>query len=231
VNRRDDQLPYEDDLAAYLLDALPGDEAHRFERHMDGCARCQEQARWLRGSVEMLPTAIEQLEPPPALRERLMETVRAEADADSPPVQRLRRRRRGWLSSEPRPAIALTAIVIAAAAVGGYVLGSGGDNSETVTATAKSTVPGVRASVERTGDEGMLRVSGLPQRPGHIYEVWVARAGAAPEPAGLFQVNRDGTGAAAIPRGLDKADQVMVTLEPAGGSTKPTRKPLIAADI
>jgi anti-sigma factor RsiW len=230
VNDRDDHLPYEDDLAAYLLDALPGDEARRFERHMDGCARCQERARWLRGSVEILPTAVDQLEPPPALRERLMETVRAEAAADSLPARRPRRRRRVWLWSVPRPALALTAIVIAAAAVGGYVLGSGGDGNETVTATAKSTAPGVSASVERTGDQGILRVSGLPQRPGHIYEVWVARDGKV-EPSGLFQVHRDGTGAAAIPRGLDNADQVMVTLEPAGGSAKPTRKPLIAADI
>ena len=230
MNERDDHLPYEDDLAAYLLDALPGEEARRFERHMDGCPRCQEHALWLRGSVDMLPSAIEQLEPPPALRERLMQTVRAEAEADSSPARRPRRRRRGWLSSVPRPAIALAAIVIAAAAVGGYALGSGGDGNETVTATANSTAPGVRASVERTGDRGILYVSGLPQRPGHIYEVWVARDGKV-QPSGLFQVERDGTGAAAIPRGLDKADQVMVTLEPAGGSTQPTRAPLIAADI
>ena len=27
-----DHTRYEDDLAAYLLDALPGDEKHRFER-------------------------------------------------------------------------------------------------------------------------------------------------------------------------------------------------------
>ena len=76
-----DHARYEDDLAAYLLDALVGDEALEMERHVDGCPRCQERARWLQASVEMLPTAVEQLEPPRELRERLMQTVRAEADA------------------------------------------------------------------------------------------------------------------------------------------------------
>ena len=44
-----DHMRFEDDLAAYMLDALPGDEKLRFERHLDGCQRCQERARWLQG--------------------------------------------------------------------------------------------------------------------------------------------------------------------------------------
>ena len=84
--------------------------------------------------------------------------------------------------------------------------------------------------MERTGDKGILRVSGLPQRTDGIYEVWIARDGKV-EPSTLFQVHRDGSGAAAIPDGLDGADQVMVTLEPPGGSAKPTRAPLIVTKL
>jgi hypothetical protein len=73
-------------------------------------------------------------------------------------------------------------------------------------------------------------VSGLPQRTDGIYEVWIAR-GEQIEPSTLFQVHRNGSGAAAIPSGLEDADQVMVTLEPRGGSAKPTRAPLIVAKI
>ncbi len=224
MNERDDHITYEDDLAAYLLDALPGDEARAFERHLDGCARCQERARWLQGSVEMLPAAVEQLEPPPALRERLMSTVHAEV-APAP------RRRRAWrdLFAVPRPVIAVAAAVLAAVAIGAYALGSGGDGQETVTARADAPA-GVIATVERTGDQGILRVSGLAQRTDGIYEVWIARDGKV-EPSTLFQVQRNGNGAAAIPHGLDGADQVMVTLEPRGGSAKPTRAPIIVAKI
>ena len=225
MNVPDDHLPFEEDLAAYLLDALPGDEARRFERHLDGCPRCQERARWLQGSVEMLPAAIEQLEPPPELRERLMKTVHAEA-APAPSAPR-----RSWreLFAIPRPVLAMAAALLVAVAVGAYALGSGGGGEETVTARAEAP-PGVVATVEHRGDEGILRVSGLPPRTDGIYEVWIAR-GKRVEPSTLFQVRRDGRGAAAIPSGLEGADRVMVTLEPRGGSPQPTRDPIIVAKI
>lgn len=221
-----DHRRHEDDLAAYLLDALPSDEAREFERHLNGCARCQERARWLQGSVDMLPAAVEQFEPPPALRKRLMETVRAEAEPA--PVAR---RRWSWrdLLTIPRPALAMTAVLLAAVAIGAYALGSGGSDEQTVTARAKAPA-GATAVVERTGDQGILRVTGLPQHTDGIYEVWIAR-GNKVEPSTLFQVHKDGSGAAAIPHGLEDADQVMVTLEPPGGSQKPTRAPLIVTNV
>ena len=233
MTEQDDHLGYEDDLAAYLLDALPGDEARRFELHLDGCPRCQERAQWLRGSVEMLPAAVEQVEPPPALRKRLLKTVNAEAEMEAHAAQPRPRatRRRSWreLFAIPRPVLAMTAVLLAAVAVGAYALGAGGDGDKTVTASGMAP-PGATATVERTGDEGILRVTGLPQRTNGIYEVWVAR-GDKVEPATLFQVDRNGTGAAAIPSGLEDADQVMVTLEPPGGSPKPTRTPIIVTNL
>ena len=230
MTAQDDHLRYEDDLAAYLLDALPADEARRFRLHLDGCPRCQERAGWLRTSVEMLPAAVEQVEPPPALRERLMATVRAEAEAqDTARARPVRKRSWRDLFAIPRPALAMAAVLVLAVAVGAYALGSGGDGSETVTATGQAP-PGATAVVERTGDQGILRVSGLPQRRNRIYEVWIARDGQV-QPSTLFQVHPDGTGAAAIPQGLEDADQVMVTLEPPGGSAKPTRAPLIVTKL
>src|SRR5436309_12817320 len=77
-----DHRRYEEDLAAYLLDALVEEEQREFELHLRSCPACQAEERWLRGAVELLPSSVEQLEPPPALRERLMATVRAEAPAD-----------------------------------------------------------------------------------------------------------------------------------------------------
>jgi anti-sigma-K factor RskA len=237
-----DHSRYEDDLAAYLLDALAEDEAREMERHIDGCPRCQERARWLQASVEMLPTAVEQLEPPPELRDRLMQTVRAEAAAagvpDAPAVPAVPARtrdRRGWLGrllAVPRPALALSAMLLAiAGGLVGYALGNGdGTDSTTVQAQVDPSVSGARATLERDGDRGILRVSGLPQHRNRIYEVWLAR-GEEVRPAGLFQVDRSGQGAAAIPIGLDDADQVMVTLERVGGSPRPTSDPLVTAKI
>jgi anti-sigma-K factor RskA len=235
VIERDDHIRFEDDLAAYLLDALTIEEAREMQLHIEVCPRCQERARWLQGSVEMLPTTVEQLEPPPELRERLMQTVRAEAaEAHAPVADRGRatRARRGWLDwlrAVPRPALALGATLVAiAGGVIGYALGNdGGSNTATVQAQAPA---GATATLERDGDRGILRVAGLAQRKDRIYEVWIQR-GKEVRPAGLFQVDRTGRGAAAIPAGLDGADRVMVSLEPAGGSEQPTSEPLVTFSI
>lgn len=230
-----DHTRWEDDLAAYLLDALSADEAREIERHLEGCPRCQERARWLQASVETLPTAVEQLEPPPELRERLMQTVRAEAatpvvatHAEQP---RAPRRWRALLTV-PRPALALGVVLIAVAAVAGYAIGTGGDRTTTSTVSAEvdPALAGASATLERDGDSGVLRVAGLPQRTDRIYEVWLAQ-GDQVRPAGLFQVDRSGRAATAIPRGLNGADRVMVSVEPPRGSAQPTTDPIVIAEI
>jgi anti-sigma-K factor RskA len=122
-------------------------------------------------------------------------------------------------------------VLVAGAGVIGYALGSGGEEARQTTTVQAAVVPdGAQVTLERDGDSGILRVSGLPQHANRIYEVWLAR-GKEVRPAGLFQVDRDGRGAAAIPHGLESADQVMVSLEPPGGSAQPTSDPLVVTDI
>jgi anti-sigma-K factor RskA len=237
----DSHQHFEEELAAYLLDALTDEEKRAFETHLATCEHCQARERWLRSSVEVLPSSVEQIEPPPALRERLLETVRAEAGAsivDAPEKEAApeRRRRRGrWLDRvalRPAVAAAVAAVLIVAAGVTGYALrGGGGAETTTINAQATSALPGARASIERTGDHGVLRVENLPQRKGHVYEVWLARGSGKPVPSTLFQVSGNGSGSAGIPKGLDQATIVMVTLEPARGSLQPTSAPVLQAKV
>ena len=113
----------------------------------------------------MLPTAVEQLEPPPQLRERLMATVRAEAAAAGGPPARPGRRSphactrgarvAGTAVRAPAPALALGALLLAVAAGAlGYAVGTGGDGDETTTVQAEVAPPGARATLERDGDQG-----------------------------------------------------------------------------
>jgi anti-sigma factor RsiW len=230
---------YEDELAAYLLGALTNEEEQEFTAHLAGCEHCQARERWLRASVDVLPSSVEQLEPPPALRERLLETVRAEAPVDEDATRAPSRRRqargfRSWFGSLPlRPAMAAAAAVLLVAGVlAGYALRDlGGEKTTTVAVkTTPAAPPGARATIVRDGDRGILRVERLPQRSGKVYEIWLVRGGE-PRPSTLFQVGRDGAGAAAIPSGLDGATQVMVTLEPARGSVQPTSTPILQARV
>jgi anti-sigma factor RsiW len=233
---RDAHERFEDELAAYMLDSLEPDEAAAFEQHLASCERCQGRQRWLRASVEVLPSSVEQVEPPPELRERLLDTVRREAGVPPERAQPARRRReRGlptWLGSlSLRPAAALAGVtLLLAAGVIGYAVGQGGGGSDSGTKTIVATSSSATGRIVRTGDSGVLRVSNLPQRPGRVYEVWLMKDGK-PVPSTLFQVGRDGTGAAGIPNGLDDSTQVLVTSEPSTGSEQPTTKPLLSARI
>jgi anti-sigma-K factor RskA len=232
----EDHSRYSEELAAYLLGALSAEETREFELHLGDCATCQAEERWLRGAVELLPSSVEQIEPPPELLERLMATVRAEAPARAavrPEGSRGRRRLFTWRWAPAlRPAAALGTLLVLAAGVGGYLLGSeqSGDSGGTSTVAVKGTEvqPAASGTIVRSDDSAVLRVRGLPD-PGRdrVYQVWLLRKGSdRPEPSSLFSVHRDGTGAAGIP-GLEGAEEVMVSAEPRGGSAQPSSMPVL----
>jgi anti-sigma-K factor RskA len=228
----EDHRPYEEELAAYLLDALGEDEARAFHAHLVNCSRCRSEERWLRGALEVLPSSVEQLEPPPELRQRLMDVVRSEAADESPRPVRARRRTRARFTRFLRPAAALAGAAVVAAGVAGYLI-RGGEGTKTTTVPVASTLARAGGAVVRSGKSAVLQVHGLPlQRPGHVYEVWLKRKGnATVEPSTLFVVRRDGRGSAAIPGVTGDVQQLLVTLEPNGGSKKPTTKPLLKATL
>jgi hypothetical protein len=79
----------------------------------------------------------------------------------------------------------------------------------------------------------VLVASHLPTPPqGKAYEMWVIRGGA-PQPAGLFQSDRQGNAIHLYrpPAPLAPSDIVAVTLESAAGSSAPTSTPVIAAQL
>ena len=228
-------------LGAYVLDALPGDEHLRVERHLAACDRCRDEESRLRLAAERLPSAATPLRPPPELKDRIMAAVRAEAEAlqeagsDPDRVSAPEPARRRFALSLRRPVVAgAAAAALASAAVAGFVLGGGRDQGPERTVSARvvgaTAGPSARASLRRSGDRGTLVVSGLPDPPpNHIYQLWVKRTGQPPEPAGASFALR--AGQVKVPRSLQGVESVLVTTEPAGGSTSPTRSPFIIARI
>lgn len=140
---------------------------------------------------------------PPALRERIV----------------ARHRRRRW--SVPR--IAFAAVAAAAVIVLALAIGSG------ASVTALSGEGADRAAViaTRSGD-GYLLVA-LPAPPsGRTYEAWVIRDGE-PLPAGLT----GGTGILALRAGvaLRAGDVIAITVESAGGVSRPTNAPILVGKL
>src|SRR5687767_1275222 len=73
-----ERIALEGHAAAYALDALTEEEARHFERHMQGCAFCSAAVAEFDDVVGQLPEAIDPLPAAPALKQRLMDAVRAD---------------------------------------------------------------------------------------------------------------------------------------------------------
>lgn len=225
---------WEEELGAYLLDALSPAEARAMEAHLAGCPRCQEDERRLQPSIAALAASVPQLAAPATLRESLLETVQAEAAAAraaDPGARRPGRLLRWARPSIPsfRPAGALAAVALVVGGVTGYALSTGDTN--TIRARATAAAPQAEATMIVRDGSAELVVDRLPApRAGRVYQVWL-RDGATIRPSTLFSVDRRGKGAAAIPGGLDEAvDEVMVSEEPAEGSLAPTTPPRLRVE-
>jgi anti-sigma-K factor RskA len=233
---------WHDATGAYVLGALDEVERTAFEEHLAGCPACREEVDELLPAAQALPISVDPVAPPPALKARIMAEVEREAsllaaagpEADRPAPAAAERRRRRFSLRVPRLAPAAVAAVLL---VAGIAIGVGAsqlsNEPERTVAAQVSGAPGATVSLELSGEEGRLMARGLPAPPrGRVYQVWLKRAGHAPEPtAALFVPSRDGAATASVPGSMKGIDQVMVTDEPDGGSPQPTGKLLAVADL
>jgi anti-sigma-K factor RskA len=204
-------------VAGYALDALTPEEERSFEAHLAGCSRCQEELAGFTTLAASLAFAAPESKPSPRVRGRLL----AVAHNDRAQVVPLR----------PRWAYAAVAIAAAAAclAVGLGVWGATRPGTQP-SALRTLSLRGAAGTVVVTGDHhATLVVSGLPAAPsGKTYEIWVMRKNAA-APAGLFSAKSQ-TATVRLARPLPSGSFVGVTLEPAGGSARPTAAPLVTSN-
>jgi anti-sigma-K factor RskA len=225
--------PHNVDAAPYVLGALEDDELRRYREHLSSCASCRTEVAGLQPVADELPASAPPAIAPAALRERILATVRSEAEllraaghrADEPP--RLASR---WRSRRFSPLTAGVAVALAAVAVVAIAIGLGSSPGERVTpAQVAASAPGARATLHQGGERTELVVSGMPQPArGRIYEVWLSRGPGDAQPTNaLFGVTRRGAGAVSVPDSLHGVKEVLVTSEPLGGSSHPTSSPLI----
>ena len=226
--------PSREDLTAYVLGALDPSEEREVAAHSADCASCERELRALAPAVGILAESVEQREPPPELRERLMTVVRAEAapapeGAERRPARRWRRPDLGALLLRPATGIAVVAVAVAALA--GYLVAGddGGERASTVPAAA--TMPGAGGSLVVQGDQATLRVHGMPPPAGGgVYQVWVAD-GPVTRPSATFVPGADGSANAAVPEAAGDADKVLVTREPRAGLTAPTSPAVLEVEL
>lgn len=221
-----------DDARAWALGILPEDRVDRFLTHLVECSICKGELERAEHLLDAMIDAIPVATPPPELRARVMEGVKAEAAlsraADEPldwTRARGGRRRIG-------PALLVGAVVGAVIAVIAVVSVRDADTARSPSPSTR-TIPGrvteagggerARAEVITQAAISRLELTGLAAPPrGQVYQVWVVRARGQATPTGsLFSVPRSGNTSVSLPR-LRDVEKVIVTAEPPRGSRTPT---------
>jgi hypothetical protein len=226
--------PDRDDLVAFALGALDPGEQGEIEAHAPACARCTRELEALVPAVAVLGESVEQLEPPPELRERVLAVVRREAAESSPgPAETptARPERRGLRAFLLRPAIGLAALAIAVAGATGYLVAGGGGGGGQTTTEPVVAQSGIGGSLEVGENSAMLDLHGMPQlADGQVYQVWVAK-GSSLRPSSSFLPDSSGRAMAAVDGQLGAGTKVMVTRESGPGHTTPTLPILLSAAV
>ena len=222
---------------AYALEALPAETLREVQEHLASCSRHPEIAG-LRAVASSLAAAAPEMEPPPGLKTRLMDTVRDEAAARA--ARPAREAPVGWLRRITAPrlspyalAAALALAVVALLAWNVYLQTSddGGQGGASVYTLANGGTAQGRILYVPEEEVAVVTVEGLEPLPAEqTYQVW-AISGGTSTGIGLFNTSESGEASAAVEVDLTDAEVVAITIEPAGGSPQPTSDPVLTAEI
>jgi hypothetical protein len=241
---------------AYALDALVGPELDQFSRHLGGCPGCEHEVRGFRETATQLALAVAAT-PPPQLRPQVLAAVAATRQLPPEvPAAGPARRRPSWQAGGgwvPRLATASVAVLAAAAIVAAVLLGIRQSDTQQQLNQARArnravaavlTAPDARLATAATSAGGVLTVVASPRRheavvtttglpvltASKVYELWFV-AGTSARPAGLLPRPVGGHTAPVLATGLVRGDEVALSVEPAGGTRKPTTTPIVAVPV
>lgn len=219
--------------AAYALDALDPQEREEFELHLSTCEQCRADVASFTGTAAALAYAAPPAEPPALLRAEILRQARE--DRPSAVVLPFRRRRLEVALSSGLAVAAAAAIVLGiwASSLHGKVdqqrsALSAREQAVTILGdplASRRPLRGAGGQLVVDRSRGVLVMQGVAAAPkGKTYEAWVIKDGVT-KPAGLFSNGQD----VLLTQPVERGAVVAVTVEPAGGSPQPTRKPFVSS--
>ena len=228
---------------AYALDALDEQERAQFEAHLAGCADCAAEVRSLRAAAAELSHTTSTA-PPPGLRADILDaigTVRPLPPAGDNVVELATHRSSRWLWQSVAAACLLLAV---AATAWGYQqhrdAGRRQDRSAAIISVLEN--PDVRTVTGAVGGTGQatLLYSKAEHRfvllgrdvpapsADHTYQLWMIDPRGAATSAGVFRPDAKGNVLVQASGDLTGAASMGISLEPDGGSSRPTPGAILA---
>jgi anti-sigma-K factor RskA len=249
---------FEDLKDAYVLGALPEEERLSFEDYLAAHPERQAEIDELGAVAGLLAFSPQEQEPSPELRRRVMEVVEAEAEPRRVRGRSTFAKVGDYLSVRSL-ALGAAALLVIGLLSWNVLLQSQVEVLQGRVQDAQGRVQDLQAQVENARDqrqqsptvelEGswadqganakvvsiqenqvILVARNMPSVPeDQTCQIWVINDDV-PKPSGLFQPDRNIT-AAPITNSITNADVIAVTVEPAGGSKKPTSDPVLLANL
>ena len=218
---------------SYALDAVSDAEREEFERHLQHCPTCEAEVRGLRETAARLALACA-MTPPARMERRVL--AAAYQTRQLPPLSADRPRR----ALPRRLAVLAAAASVAAAAALGITQLSAQHQLDQARATAIArvvTAPDAHVETARTSAGGSVTVvtsaalreavvsaSGMASLPSsRVYQVWVLSPSGA-RSAGLMHGR-------SLLAAIRPGDRIGITVEPAGGTARPTTTPVAVLPV
>jgi len=229
---------------SYVLDAISEAEREEFERHLQNCPTCDAEVRGLRETAARLALACA-VTPPARMEQQVLAATYRTRQLPPLPAGRPRRERRVHavrvLHLPRRVAVLAAAASVAAAVALGITQLSAQHQLDHARDTAIArvvTAPDARVEAVRTSAGGNVTVvtsaalreavvstSGMASLPSsRVYQVWVMSPSGA-RSAGLMH------GSSLLASSVRPGDRIGITVEPAGGTSKPTTTPIAVLPV
>jgi anti-sigma factor RsiW len=228
---------------SYVLDAVSDTEREEFERHLHHCPTCEAEVRGLRETAARLALACA-MTPPARMEQQVLAATYRTRQLPPLPAGRPRRERRRVQAERALPrrlaVLAAAASMATAVALGitqltaqhqldqarataiARVVTASDAQVETARTSAGGSVTVVTSAALR---EAVVSASGMASLPpSRVYQVWVMSPSGA-RSAGLMH------GSSLLASAVRPGDRIGITVEPAGGTARPTTTPVAVLPV
>lgn len=239
--------------AGYALSALDLQERQVFEAHLAACGACALQVAEMSAAAAGLSLAVEERDPPPQLKQRILALARAEKAVPSQVVPR-RRWAAAWrerLLGYRAAAIAAAVLLLVSAGLTVWnvrlqatldtnrarlsrsydALAIWGQAEHWWRSQGTAFAPDARSSLAHSSKQsaGCLLAWNLPPAEGKVYQVWTIKDGVTTRAGRLLLF--DSTLWRIIPGDVNALEAVLVTLEENEGTRQPEGPVVLRVDI